>query len=103
MASSLIRGKHLLSPAGSGETTVLYDAAVYRRMGLSRKLALTSLSRSSTGLMLNWAAWTMPSFPDWSTPTTMAGVLLLSRWAPATTAWRCGFWPAGVAGSTTIT
>ena len=35
MASSLIRGKHLLSPSGSGgATTVLYDAAVYQEDGV---------------------------------------------------------------------
>ena len=34
MASSLIRGKHLLSPASSGDTTVLYDAAVYQEDGV---------------------------------------------------------------------
>ena len=35
MASSLIRGKHLLSPAGSGDAaTVLYDAAVYQEDGV---------------------------------------------------------------------
>ena len=35
MASSLIRGKYLLSPAGTGgATTVLYDAAVYQEDGV---------------------------------------------------------------------
>ena len=38
MASSLIRGKHLLSPASSGETTVLYDAAVYQEDGVIKEV-----------------------------------------------------------------
>ena len=34
MASSLIRGKHILSPDGSGGVTARYDAAIYQEDGL---------------------------------------------------------------------
>ena len=38
MATSLIRGKHLISPASNGETTVLSDAAVYQEDGVIREV-----------------------------------------------------------------
>ena len=96
MASSLIRGKHLLTPAGAGVTT-LYDAAVYQEDGVIKDVRppYQSLRDKYQPECGTWAGWTMPSSPDWSTRTITGAGLRLCRWGLATIAWSCGFWPAG--------
>ena len=57
MASSLIRGKHLLSPASSGDTAVLYDAAVYQEDGVIKDVGPLPVPQGAVPAgMLNWAA-----------------------------------------------
>ena len=46
MASSLIRGKHLISPGAGGDTTILSDAAVYQEDGVIRDVGAYQALRS---------------------------------------------------------
>ena len=38
MASSLIRGRYLITPASGGQTTALADAGVYQENGVIREV-----------------------------------------------------------------
>ena len=104
MASSLIRGKHLLSPTTSGGgTTVLYDAAVYQEDGVIIAVGPWQTLRAQYQPDTELGGLDYAIIPVWLTPITTGAVLRRSKMGTCDDSLKCGFWPAGDAGPTTTT